>query len=100
MVLADETPARCQIKNSPGEFLPWIGLALVIGLALDGQSTLNTTICGPFLRIPDTDRCRCIRGQAGEHPLDAVWGALVANLAAYFLQYWFTYGSVPLWKGC
>ena len=24
-----------------GEFLPWIGLALVIGLALDGQSTLN-----------------------------------------------------------
>ena len=24
-----------------GEFLPWIGLALVFGLALDGQSTLN-----------------------------------------------------------
>lgn len=24
-----------------GEFLPWIGLALVIGLAIDGQSTLG-----------------------------------------------------------
>ena len=74
----------------------------MIGLALDGQSTLNLpNYLWPIFAYTLTLIVVGVSEAKRASTLSMLYGvALVANLAAYFLQYWFTYGSVPLWKGC